>query len=77
MPCPRTGGRPFNALEKRLDAIVKASETLPAPERASTRARLERIQARAKHIGWSFCDAVDEVVQALDARAKGGRVDGR
>lgn len=67
----------FNALEKRLGAIVKAFETLPAPERASARARLERIQARAKHIGWGLCDAVDEVVQALDARAKGGRVDGR
>lgn len=67
----------FNALEKRLGAIVTAFDTLPATERANARARLERIQARAKHIGWGFGDAVDEVVHALDARAKRGRVDGR
>jgi hypothetical protein len=67
----------FNALEKRLEAVVKAFDTLPAPERANARARLERIQARARHIGWGFGDTVDEVVHALDARAKRGRVDER
>ena len=67
----------FNALEKRLDAIVKAFDALPAPERANARARLDRIQARARHIGWGFGDAVDQVVHALDAPAKRGKVDGR
>lgn len=67
----------FNALEKRLEAVAKAFDTLPAPERANVRARLERIQARARHIGWGFGDAVDGVVHALDARAKRGRVDER
>lgn len=67
----------FNALENRLHAVAKAFDTLPADVRANARARLEGIQAGARHIGWGFGDAVDEVVHALDARAKRGRVDGR
>ncbi len=65
----------FNALEKRLEAVVKAFDTLPASARANVRARLERIQARARDIGWGFGDAVDEAVHALDGprQARQGR----
>ena len=69
----------FNALQIRLDAVAKAFSTLPEDVRVTVRARLGRIQARAQHVGWGFGDAVDEVVDALDARAarvrpsKGGR----
>ena len=67
----------FGALEKRLIAIVKAFDTLPALERANARGRLERVRARARQIGWGFGDVVDDVVHALDARTKPGKVDGR
>jgi hypothetical protein len=59
----------FNALQIRLDAVAKEFDSLPADVRATVKARLGRIQARAHDVGWGFGDAVDEVVHALDARA--------
>jgi hypothetical protein len=47
----------------------EAFETLPADVRATVRARLGRIQVRARDVGWGLSDAVDEVLHALDARA--------
>ena len=70
----------FDALRIRLDAVVKQFETLPADVRARVRARLGRIQVRARDVGWGFGDAVDEVLHALDARAvrvRPGKVDRR
>ena len=68
----------FHALQIRLDAVAKEFDTLPAQIRANVRARLCRIQMRARDVGWGFGDAVDELVQALDARAvrvRPGKVD--
>jgi hypothetical protein len=59
----------FNALQIRLDAVVKEFDTLPADVRANVSTRLGRIQVRAHDVGWGFSDAVDELVHALDARA--------
>ena len=59
----------FNALQIRLDAVAKEFNSLPAGVRATVRARLGRIQVRARAVGWGWSDAVDEVVHALDARA--------
>jgi hypothetical protein len=58
----------FNALQIRLDAVAKEFDSLPADVRATVRARLGRIQARAQTVGWGFGDAVADVVHALDAR---------
>ena len=68
----------FDALQIRLDAVAKEFDTLPAEMRANVRARLGRIQMRARDVGWGFGDAVDELVQALDVRAvraRPGKVD--
>ncbi len=68
----------FDALQIRLDAVAKEFDTLPAEVRANVRARLGRIQMRARDVGWGFGDAVDELVQALDVRAvraRPGKVD--
>ena len=59
----------FNALQIRLDAVAKAFDSLPVDVGASVRARLGRIQVRARAVGWGWSDAVDELVHALDARA--------
>ena len=59
----------FNALQIRLDAVAKAFDSLPVDIGATVRARLGRIQVRARAVGWGWSDAVDEVVHALDARA--------
>jgi hypothetical protein len=59
----------FNALQIRLDAVAKAFDSLPVEIGATVRARLGRIQVRARAVGWGWSDAVDEVVHALDARA--------
>jgi hypothetical protein len=63
----------FNVRQIRLDAVAKEFDPLPADARATVRARLGRIQARAKDIGWGFGDAVDELVHALDARVARAR----
>ena len=68
----------FDALQIRLDAVAKEFDTLPAEMRANVRARLGRIQMRARDVGWGFGDAVDEMLQALDmraVRARPGKVD--
>jgi hypothetical protein len=70
----------FDALQVRLDAVAKEFDTLPAEMRATVRARLGRVQTRARDVGWGFGDAVDELVLALDVRAarvRHGRVDRR
>ena len=70
----------FDALQVRLDAVAKQFDTFPAEMRANVRARLGRIQMRARDVGWGFGDAVDELVQALDVRAvrvRPGKVDRR
>ena len=59
----------FNALQIRLDTVAKEFDSLPADIRATVRARLGRIQMRARAVGWGWCDSVDEVVHVLDARA--------
>ncbi len=68
----------FDALQLRLDAVEQDFDTLPAEMRTNVRARLGRIQMRARDVGWGFGDAVDELVQALDVRAvraRPGKVD--
>lgn len=60
----------FNALQNRLDAVATEFDTLPADVRAKVRARLARIRMRAQDVGWGFSDAVDDVIHALDTRAK-------
>ncbi len=70
----------FDALQIRLDAVAKELDALPAEMRANVRARLGRIQMRARDVGWGFSDTVDELVHALDARAarvRPGTVDRR
>ena len=59
----------FNALQIRLDAVAKEFDSLPADRRATVRARLGRIQMRARAVGWGWGDSVDEAVHALDVRA--------
>jgi hypothetical protein len=63
----------FDALQIRLDAVAKEFDTLPPEVRANVRARLGRIQVRARNVGWGFGDAVDELLNALEARAARGR----
>jgi hypothetical protein len=55
----------FGALERKLDAVAKSWQDLSPDIRNEAAKRLERIQRRAKKIGWGYCDYVDDVVTTL------------
>ena len=55
----------FSALENKVDAVAKSWRALSAATRSEVAARLERVRARAKAIGWGYGDYVDDVVARL------------